>query len=131
MSAAENSDEAVAQAERFAASSPETPRAHDPSNEPLDFNARYVAGEVAPGSMQVIADQMSDSMGGMMQMLLFVAVVIYFVLMYLLAKTVINRGAGGGDIDIAWRRGLREGPSFLFGGLCGRMRMRRVSVRGR
>ncbi len=63
------------------------------SNEPLDFNARYVAGEVTPGSMQAIADQMSDSMGDMMQMLLFVAVVIYFVLMYLLTKTVIDRAA--------------------------------------
>ena len=184
---AENSDEAIAQAERFAASSLETPRAHDPSNEeitlygvadgsaywqglevgggrlvitpgvaekcglavgdtmelidkyrgktyklevsgtwgnettmavymslpdfnallgnaqtyfngyvsnePLDFNARYVASEVTPGSMQAIADQMSDSMGDMMQMLLFVAVVIYFVLMYLLTKTVIDRAA--------------------------------------
>ncbi len=61
------------------------------SNEPLNFNARYVASEVTPDSMQAIADQMTDSMGDMMQMLLFVAVVIYFVLMYLLTKTVIDR----------------------------------------
>ena len=63
------------------------------SNMPLNFNARYVASEVTPASMQAIADQMTDSMGGMMQMLLFVAVVIYFVLMYLLTKTVIDRAA--------------------------------------
>ena len=63
------------------------------SNMPLNFNARYVASEVTPASMQAIADQMTDSMGGMMQMLLLVAVVIYFVLMYLLTKTVIDRAA--------------------------------------
>ena len=63
------------------------------SNMPLNFNARYVASEVTPASMQAVADQMTDSMGGMMQMLLFVAVVIYFVLMYLLTKTVIDRAA--------------------------------------
>lgn len=63
------------------------------SNEPLNFNARYLASEITPESMHAVADQMTASMGDMMQMLLFVAVVIYFVLMYLLTKTVIDRAA--------------------------------------
>ena len=43
--------------------------------------------------MHKIANQMDDSMGDLMNMVVGMAVVIYFIMMYLLTKTVIDRSA--------------------------------------
>ncbi len=63
------------------------------SNEPLNFDARFLASEVTPATMRVVGDQMVDSMSGMMSFMVAMSVAIYLVLMYLLTKTVIDRAA--------------------------------------
>ncbi|MBP3885709.1 MAG: ABC transporter permease [Olsenella sp.] len=63
------------------------------SNEPLRLNDRYVASEMTPGQMVEIANQMEDSMGSIMSMIMWLAVPISIVLIYLLTKTVIDRSA--------------------------------------
>ena len=63
------------------------------SDLPLNFDDRYLVNDLTPESMQGIADQMSDSMGSIANMMIFVAVPIYLVLIYLLTKTVIDRNA--------------------------------------
>ena len=63
------------------------------SNQELALDARYVASDLTPADMDKISAQMTDSMGSMTNVLLFAAVLIYLVLMYLLTKTVIDRSA--------------------------------------
>ena len=63
------------------------------SNEELALNQRYLATDVTPESMASSADQMQDSMGEMMDMMLYMAIPIYLILVYLLTKTVIDRSA--------------------------------------
>ena len=63
------------------------------SNEALDLDPDYVASVLTPDDMTKIANQMDDSMGDLMTMVVGLAVVIYFIMMYLLTKTVIDRSA--------------------------------------
>jgi len=63
------------------------------SNEELALDERYVASTITPDDMSAMADQMDESMGGVMTMILWMAIPIYLVLIYLLTKTVIDRSA--------------------------------------
>ena len=63
------------------------------SDEELNLDADYVASVLTPDDMRKIANQMDDSMGELMDMVVGMAVVIYFIMMYLLTKTVIDRSA--------------------------------------
>lgn len=63
------------------------------SDVPLALDQRYVATEITPESMSSAAEQMQESMGSIMGMMLYVSVPIYLVLIYLLTKTVIDRSA--------------------------------------
>lgn len=63
------------------------------SDEELNLNQRYVASDLTPAEMTKIVDQMQDSMGSMMEMLVAISVAIYLVLIYLLTKTVLDRSA--------------------------------------
>jgi len=59
----------------------------------LPLDERYVASDLTPDKMRSMADQMQDSMGGVMRMMVIMVVPLYFVLIYLLTKTVIDRSA--------------------------------------
>lgn len=63
------------------------------SDMPLELNGRYVATEITPEQMLSVADQMQDSMGAMAQTLLYAVIPLFFILIYLLTKTVIDRSA--------------------------------------
>ncbi len=59
----------------------------------LNLTSRYVASEQTPEVMSSMADQMMDSFGGMIDMVIVLAVGISVVLIYLLTKTTIDRSA--------------------------------------
>lgn len=59
----------------------------------LPLDERYVASDLTPDKMRSMADQMQDSMGKIMTLMVCMVVPIYVVLMYLLTKTVIDRSA--------------------------------------
>ncbi|MBQ9690817.1 MAG: ABC transporter permease, partial [Eggerthellaceae bacterium] len=63
------------------------------SNDPLNITKHYVATEITPASMKRISEQMHDSMGNMIYLLVLVSLPIYFVLIYLLTKIVIDKNA--------------------------------------
>jgi len=63
------------------------------SNEELALDARFVATDISPSSVTGAADQMESSMGSMADVMLYFAVVVYLILIYLLTKTVIDRSA--------------------------------------
>lgn len=63
------------------------------SDEELNLDTDYVASVLTPEDMRKIANQMDDSMGEMMNAMVGMAVTIYFIMMYLLTKTVIDRSA--------------------------------------
>lgn len=63
------------------------------SDAELNLDERYVAGEITPSSMRVMANQMESSMGDIMTAMLWVVIPIAIVLIYLLTKTVIDRSA--------------------------------------
>ena len=59
----------------------------------LDLDERYVSSVLTPDEMSKMSDQMEDSMGDIMRMIVYMVIPVYFVLMYLLTKTVIDRSA--------------------------------------
>lgn len=59
----------------------------------LPLDERYVASDLTPDKMRSMADQMQDSMGQIMTLIVCMVIPIYVVLMYLLTKTVIDRSA--------------------------------------
>lgn len=63
------------------------------SDKPLSIDARWLASELTPADMDKIGEQMTDSMGDMMYLLLGIAVFIFLIFMYLLTKAVIDRSA--------------------------------------
>lgn len=63
------------------------------SDEPLDIGARWLASELTPADMDKIGEQMTDSMGDMMYLLMGIAVFIFLIFIYLLTKAVIDRSA--------------------------------------
>ena len=63
------------------------------SDEELDLDARYLAIDITPESMSATADQMQESFGDMMGMVVAFAIPVYLILVYLLTKTVIDRSS--------------------------------------
>lgn len=63
------------------------------SDMPLELNSRYIATEVTPEQMLGVAEQMQDSMGTIAGTLLYAVIPLFFILIYLLTKTVIDRSA--------------------------------------
>ena len=63
------------------------------SDEELDIDQRYLAIDITPDSMGSSADQMQESFGDMMDMVVAFAIPVYLILVYLLTKTVIDRSS--------------------------------------
>ena len=63
------------------------------SESELKLDGRYLGRTIMPEDMDKISAQMEDSMGSFAKMMLFMAIPIYLVLVYLLTKTVIDRSA--------------------------------------
>ena len=63
------------------------------SDEPLDIDQRYLATDITPEAMSSSADQMQESFGDMMDMVVAFAIPVYLILVYLLTKTVIDRSS--------------------------------------
>lgn len=63
------------------------------SAQELALDDRYVATSIVPEDMDEISNQMRESMGNIMTMMMLMSVPIYLILVYLLTKTVIDRSA--------------------------------------
>ena len=63
------------------------------SNEALEIDQRYLATDITPEAMTSSADQMQESFGDMMDMVVAFAIPVYLILVYLLTKTVIDRSS--------------------------------------
>ncbi len=63
------------------------------SDEELEIDQRYLATDITPESMTSSADQMQESFGDMMSMVVAFAIPVYLILVYLLTKTVIDRSS--------------------------------------
>ena len=63
------------------------------SDEELELDQRYLATDITPDSMSSSAEQMENSFGDMMGMVVAFAVPVYLILVYLLTKTVIDRSS--------------------------------------
>ena len=63
------------------------------SDQELDLDARYLASDLTPESMDAIGEQFVGMMDDMIGMLVGLSVFIFLVFMYLLTKSVIDRSA--------------------------------------
>ena len=63
------------------------------SDEQLDFDARYFAGDTTPDDMRAVGDQFIGMMSKMIGMMVGLAVFIFLLFMYLLTKAVIDHSA--------------------------------------
>ena len=63
------------------------------SDDDLEIDQRYLATDITPDSMSSSADQMQESFGDMMNMVVAFAIPVYLILVYLLTKTVIDRSS--------------------------------------
>lgn len=63
------------------------------SDDVLDLDQRYLTIDITPDSMSSSAEQMDESFGDMMGMVVVFAVPVYLILVYLLTKTVIDRSS--------------------------------------
>ena len=63
------------------------------SNEELHFPSRVVNSDLTPDDMTKIADQMRNSMGNIMTLILAAAMVIFIVVIFLLSKTIMERSS--------------------------------------
>jgi len=63
------------------------------SDEELEIDQRYLATDITPDAMGATADQMQESFGDMMGMVVAFAIPVYLILVYLLTKTVIDRSS--------------------------------------
>ena len=63
------------------------------SDEELQIDQRYLATDITPEAMTSSADQMQESFGDMMGMVVAFAIPVYLILVYLLTKTVIDRSS--------------------------------------
>ena len=59
----------------------------------LAIDQRYLATDITPDAMGATADQMQQSFGDMMDMVVAFAIPVYLILVYLLTKTVIDRSS--------------------------------------
>ena len=63
------------------------------SNEKLDLDARYFAGDTTPDDMRAVGDQFIGMMSDLIGMMVGLSVFIFLLFMYLLTKAVIDRSA--------------------------------------
>ena len=63
------------------------------SDETLDLDARYFAGDTTPDDMRAVGDQFIGMMSNLIGMMVGLAVFIFLLFMYLLTKAVIDRSA--------------------------------------
>ena len=63
------------------------------SDEALDLDSRYFAGDTTPDDMRAVGDQFIGMMGEIIGMMVGLAVFIFLLFMYLLTKAVIDRSA--------------------------------------
>ena len=63
------------------------------SDEKLDLDARYFAGDTTPDDMRAVGDQFIGMMSKMIGMMVGLAVFIFLLFMYLLTKAVIDHSA--------------------------------------
>ena len=63
------------------------------SDEKLDLDARYFAGDTTPDDMRAVGDQFIGMMSDLIGMMVGLAVFIFLLFMYLLTKAVIDRSA--------------------------------------
>ena len=63
------------------------------SHEELALDQRYLASTITPEAMTSSAEQMQESFGDLLGMVVAFAVPVYLILVYLLTKTVIDRSA--------------------------------------
>ena len=63
------------------------------SDEELDLDARYFAGDTTPDDMRAVGDQFIGMMSDLIGMMVGLAVFIFLLFMYLLTKAVIDRSA--------------------------------------
>lgn len=59
----------------------------------LNIDSEYLSGDITPEGMQKLADQMQDSMGDFIGLLQVLSIFVFFIIMYLLTKTVIERNS--------------------------------------
>ncbi len=59
----------------------------------LNLDERYVATVIVPDDMTKMSDQLEESMGKIVRMMMLMSVPIYVILVFLLTKTVIDRSA--------------------------------------
>ena len=63
------------------------------SNEALDLNRRYLASDYTPADTDKIANQLEDSYGDIMNVVTWLSIPIFIIVIYLLTKTLIDRSA--------------------------------------
>jgi len=63
------------------------------SNKELNIDSDYLSSDITPQDMQNLAGQMIDTFSDMVQLILVAAAVVFFVVMYLLTKTVLDHSA--------------------------------------
>lgn len=63
------------------------------SNEALDLNQRYLVSDYTPADADKIADQLEDSYGDIMNVITWLSIPIFIIVIYLLTKTLIDRSA--------------------------------------
>lgn len=63
------------------------------SNEALDLNRRYLVSDYTPADADKIADQLEDSYGDIMNVITWLSIPIFIIVIYLLTKTLIDRSA--------------------------------------
>ena len=63
------------------------------SDEPLDLDSRYFAGDTTPDDMRAVGDQFIGMMSDLIGMMVGLSVFIFLLFMYLLTKAVIDRSA--------------------------------------
>ena len=63
------------------------------SNEALDLNRRYLASDYTPADADKVANQLEDSYGDIMNVVTWLSIPIFIIVIYLLTKTLIDRSA--------------------------------------
>ncbi len=67
-------------------------------NEITDIDDKYIASKITQKDLTVVSDQMTDSMGGMIPIIVVFSVVLYMLLVYLLSKVIIEKNANSVSI---------------------------------
>ena len=63
------------------------------SDKPLDIDSNYVVTVITPDDMSNISTQLEDSVGGIIEVMKYACIIIYTLIVYLLAKVVLERNA--------------------------------------